>query len=231
MCRLLAAASALAVAFALVGCDGGAPEGDESPTRSPSATAGPLDRLPAPIRAFLHNDPEHPFGEPGDDAPPENDFFAALVGVWSCKLRFEEASGVFRYGFPSTWSFKYSAGGFAIEHLYYQRENDLVPPFASLGRDFHSQASTLYDPAEQAWRFVGVSNLAGTDIAPATQAMTGQVEADVLTLEPDVQQGELYTRDTFHDIEADDFVWTQYESRDQGTTWAEAVSIVCQRKI
>jgi hypothetical protein len=189
-----------------------------------------LDVLPVPVRAFLDNDPDHPFGEPGDDAPPENDFFAALVGVWGCKLRFDEG-GVFRYGFPSTWAFKYSAGGFAIEHLYYQREDDLVPPFASLQRDFHSLAITLYDPAAQAWKFVGASNLAGTDIAPASQAMTGQVEGNVLTLEPDVQQDELYERDTFHDIEADDFVWTQYESRDQGATWIEGVSIVCQRKI
>jgi hypothetical protein len=57
------------------------------------------------------------------------------------------------------------------------------------------------------------------------------VEDDVLILEPDAQQDELYSRDTFHDIEADGFVWTQYESRDQGTTWTEAVSIVCNRKI
>jgi hypothetical protein len=53
----------------------------------------------------------------------------------------------------------------------------------------------------------------------------------VLILEPDAQQDELYSRDTFHDIEDDKFVWTQYESRDQGATWAEAVSIVCNRRI
>ncbi|HEU4404068.1 MAG TPA: hypothetical protein VFS43_02060 [Polyangiaceae bacterium] len=226
MRRLLAAASALVVALALFGCESGSSEGDESAASSPSATTDPFDRLPAPIRAFLDNDPEHPFGEPGENAPPENDFFAALVGVWSCRLRFGA-----RYAFPSTWAFKHSAGGFAIEHLYYQREGDLVPPFASLARDFQSLAITLYDPAEEAWKFVGVSNLAGTDIAPASQAMTGLVKDDVLTLEPDTQPDELHTRDTFHDIEADGFVWTQYESRDQGATWTESASIVCQRKI
>jgi hypothetical protein len=226
MRRLVAAASALVVAFALIGCEGGQSEGDEAAASSPSETTDPFDQLPAPVRAFLDNDSEHPFGEPGENAPAENDFFAALVGVWSCRLRFGA-----RYAFPSTWAFKYSAGGFAIEHLYYQREADLVPPFASIERDFHSLAITLYDPAEQAWKLVSVSNLAGADIAPASQAMTGHVEDDVLILEPDAQQDELYSRDTFHDIEDDKFVWTQYESRDQGATWAEAVSIVCNRRI
>ena len=232
MRRLLAALVVVTVASALAGCDGGSSGGEESAADSPPVTPDRFDLLPPPVRAFLDNDPDHPFGEPGEGAPQENEFFAALVGVWSCKLRFDEPSGGVRYGYPSTWAFKYSAGGFAIEHLYYQRETSLVPPFASLKRDFHSLAITLYDPSEQAWKFVGVSNLAGTDIAPASQTMTGQVANNVLTLEPDTQHDdELYTRDTFHDIQADDFVWTQYESRDRGATWTEAVSIVCQRRI
>lgn len=231
MRRFLVSAFALVAALAIIGCQGDASGIDESATGSPSATVGPLDRLPPPVRAFLDNDTEHPFGEPGEGAPPKNEFFAALIGVWSCQFRFGDPAGGVRYGYPSTWTFKYSAGGFAIEHLYYQRETSLVPPFAALERDFHSLAITLYDPAEQAWKFVGASNLGGTGIASATQVMTGQVADDVLTLEPDLQQNEVYTRDTFHSIEADGFVWTQYESPDQGTTWTEAVSIVCRRQI
>lgn len=169
------------LALMVAECDGSRPKA-EAP--APSATAASSDALagvPPAVRDFLNGNAEHPFGQPGAGAPPENGFFAALVGVWACRLEFDD-NGVVRSGFPATWAFKHSAGGYAIEHLYYQRKANLAPTLAAIGRDFHAVALVLYDPKIGAWRFVSASNLAGSPVAASTQVMTGRLQSPPRTV-------------------------------------------------
>jgi hypothetical protein len=201
---------------------------DDEPTSG--ADEAWREDLPQGIRDFLVADPDHPFGEPADDAPTETDFFARLTGVWDCRLRVTMGTQS-ATGWPSTWAFKYSPGGYAIEHLYLQEIDDLVPPWKALQRDSQTVALIAYDPATETYGFVSASNFAGVPGAgPVTSITTGKLAGDEVTFQPAEQPDPaLSTRDTFFDIESDGFLWRQEESRDQGTTWTEAVRVICSR--
>lgn len=221
------ACAALALVLLLIGCDAqGSPERESAAatTTSPESTA--IANLPAPVREFLVNDPERPFGQPGSDMPDETEFFAALAGVWTCAVHVSEG-GRRISGWPAIWAFKYSAGGHAIEHLYYQKEADLPPPLVALRRDSHSVALVQYDPSIQVWRFFSVNNSAGSGTGPSTRVMTGRLDEEVLVFEPDHQDPVLLRRERFHDIKSNSFVWSEVESRDQGQTWTGSVSVKC----
>ena len=230
MPRITAMLLAALTALTLAECTADKPSKDDPTPATTSARQDPFAGVDPEIRDFLPANEKYPFGQAGEGAPPENTFFAALVGVWSCRIRFNEGGGRVRYGYPATWAFKYAAGGHAIEHLYFQRKASLPPPLAPIGRDFYTVAFVLYDPAIEAWRFVGVSNIAGATPDSSSQVMTGHLTDDALTFQPDAPRPGPRTKDTFHSVEADEFVWTQYESADRGRTWAEAVSIVCNRR-
>ena len=223
------ASAALTLVLLITGCDA-----QESPERGSAAAtttrpvSDPIANLPEPVREFLVGDPDHPFGEPGPDIPDETAFFAALAGAWSCAVHVTDG-GRRISGWPATWAFKYSAGGHAIEHFYYQKESDLPPPLVALRRDSHTVALVQYDPSIQVWRFLSVSNVAGAGIGQSTRVMTGRLKGAVLTFEPDHQDPALLRRETFHDIESTRFVWSELESRDQGQTWTGSVSVMCDR--
>jgi hypothetical protein len=223
------ACAVLALVLLLIGCDAeGSPERESASATTTPPVRDAIANLPEPAREFLVGDPEHPFGEPGPDMPQETAFFAALAGVWNCAVHVTEG-GRRISGWPAVWAFKYSAGGHAIEHLYYQKQADLPPPLVPLRRDSHSVALVQYDPSTQVWRFFSVNNSAGSGIGPSTQVMTGRLDGEVLVFEPDHQDPALLRRERFHDIKSNSFVWSDLESRDQGRTWTGSVSVKCNR--
>lgn len=219
--------AALALVLLLVGCDAqGSPDRESAAATTTPPVNDAIANLPEPVRGFLVGDPEHPFGEPGQDMPVETGFFAALAGVWNCAVHVSEG-GRRISGWPAIWAFKYSAGGHAIEHLYFQKEADLPPPLVALRRDSHSVALVQYDPSIQLWRFFSVNNSAGSGVGPSTRVMTGRLDGEVLVFEPDTQDPALLRRERFHDIKSNSFVWSEVESRDQGQTWSGSVSVRC----
>ena len=229
-----AVASAICAALALVGC-----QSDRTPAsaeRAGQTTSPQLDveatwirNLPQGIKDFLVHDPAYPFGAPGPDAPAELRFFAKLVGVWGCRINVSD-DGRTIVGWPAVWAFKYSAGGFAVEHLYLQDAYHLVPPWQGLGRDSHSVALVVYDSDLPAYRFLGVNNFAGADLGPSSVTMTGKRRDGEITFHPDRQDRARYERDLFYDIAADSFWWRQEESKNRGRTWDVSVRIDCRRR-
>lgn len=186
-------------------------------TDSAPATSAESSELPPPVESFLAGG----VGQAAPQAPAENQFFAQLVGVWQCALRFDDG----RVAFPSTWAFKHSLGGFALEHLYFQAKEDLVPPLRVLERDLQSKAITLYDPAARAWRFLGASNVAGSGLGEATQAMTGTLRDGALIFQRNVA-----TREVFANVGHQSFTWREETSADGGATWEVTVLIACRRE-
>lgn len=174
-------------------------------TASAPATAADL---PAPVRRFISGG----FGQAAPKAPAENRFFTALVGLWRCRFKFDDG-----YGFPATWAFKHSVGGYAVEHLYFQAEKDLVPPFKDLKRDYESVALTFYEPSSKTWRFLSAANV------PSADARSGQVtDGRLIFVAPDGKE-----RDSFGAVTADSFDWKQEAAA--GSGWELNAHIVCDR--
>lgn len=195
----------------------------------PGAEPAWMRNLPQGIKDFLVADPAHPFGQPADDAPTESALFGRLAGVWGCRINVTDGTRTI-VGWPATWAFKYTAGGYAIEHLYLQDKFHLVPPWQKLARDSHSVALVVYDPGISGYRFLAVNNFAGADIGPSSLTMTGARSGDAISFRPDHQNPARYRRETFYDIEADNFWWRQEESRNRGRSWQTSVRIDCQRR-
>jgi len=193
---------------------------------APASSADTVD-LPEPVVAFLEEAPA-PFGRLHPEAPPETVQFGQLAGVWRV-VTHAYFNGEWYSGWPAFWVWKYTIDGFGIEDLWYQREEDLAPPIAELGRAFQILNLRVYDPTKQHWRVTWISNADGVAGRSSFGSFDGMAENDHIVMTPPKVEGESLRRVTFSDITDETFTWTSEVSEDGGGTWESTLRLEAKR--
>lgn len=190
-----------------------------------AADAAPPDTtaLPQAVLAFLYDEPR-PFGQVHADAPPETEQFGQLVGVWET-VTHAYANERWYSGWPAIWAFKYEIGGFGVQDLWYQSEENLSPPIAEMGRASQLLNTRVYDPTSEQWRVTFISNTAGLIGRPTHGSFDAVHEDGRIVMTPPPVEGEPQRRVVFYDITNDTFRWASEFSSDGGETWATAVRV------
>ena len=128
--------------------------------RGASSALKSLQRKPAPashvVRDFTGVS-AHPFGKVHPDAPPETKQFGQLAGVWHC-INHAYFNGRWVSGWPATWAWKYVLDGFAVQDVWFQREQDFPPVAPKQGRDLTGTNLRMYNPALKKWEMTWFAN-------------------------------------------------------------------------
>ena len=178
------------------------------------------------IEDFLSN-PKAPFGKLNPKAAQETEQWGQLAGVWECE-QFALVNGQWFSGWPATWVFKYVLDGFAVQDLWFQKEIDLPPPLANLGRDYAGTNLRIYDPLLKKWRVAWFQNnpaVSGT--ANAMQTFEAEFKDGEIVMVPTPQRTP-QTRIVFHNITESSFDW-RTETSEDGETWTTTFKIKGRR--
>jgi len=171
------------------------------------------------INDFISKNSDSPFGKLNRKAPKETEQFGQLAGVWQC-TNFAFVNGQWFSGWPAIWVWKYVLDGFAVQDLWFQKEENLPPPSVSLHRDYSGTNMRIYDTAKEKWEIMWFHN--GLN-SKGTPNGTSQFEAEFMDgqiiMTPKNPGSGPLRRIVFHNITADSFDWESETSEDEGETW------------
>lgn len=181
------------------------------------------------ISDFIADNSESPFGKLHPDAPPETEQFGQLVGVWEC-MSVVNVNGQWVAGWPSTWAWRYILGGFAVQDIWFQAEENLPPPRADLGYDLAGTNVRIYLPARNKWEIAWFANGKNANGQPNnTQYIEAEYRDGQIIMHPKNQSGDQIRRIIFHNIKEKSFDWKSEISEDGGKTWQARVKIEAKR--
>jgi len=181
------------------------------------------------ISDFIADNSEHPFGKLHPDAPPETRQFGQLAGVWEC-MSVVNVNGQWVAGWPSTWVWRYILGGFAVQDIWFQAEENLPPPRANLGYDLAGTNVRIFLPARNKWEIAWFANGKNASGQPNnTQYIEAEYQDEQIIMHPKNQSGDQIRRIVFHNITEDSFDWKSQISEDDGETWQTQVKIEAKR--
>jgi hypothetical protein len=168
----------------------------------------PLDELPA----------TGPHPELGDRL----DLFGQLVGVWDLDISFHPDDGVWRT--PGVWSFGWVLDGRVIQDvLTYAvpgRQDGAAVGVRGIGTTLRH-----YNPDTDVWRIIYLGAFGGVTVLLNALAVGADIH-----LESEPEPDGTLNRWTFTDITENSFLWSGYESRDDGLTWPLRQRMVATRR-
>jgi hypothetical protein len=177
------------------------------------------------IREFLA---DGGFGQRHPAAPEELEQFGRLAGIWEATQEMRRQDGSWAVVGPALWTWRYTLGGFAVQDLWYQAEEELPSYLGNLKRDYLLSALRTIDVRSQTWKIAWTAN--GMGQVPGDDFGTMEAKWDgtqmVLTAPPN-DFG--LQRVTFHDIRADSFSWLSEFSRDGGESWQAVMRVTAKR--
>jgi len=171
------------------------------------------------ISDFISENSDSPFGKLNPKAPKETEEFGQLAGVWQC-TNFAFVNGQWFSGWPATWVWKYVLDGFAVQDLWFQKEENLPPPRVSLHRDYSGTNMRIYDTAKEKWEIMWFHNGLNSKGTPnGTSQFEAEFMDDQIIMTPKNPGSGTLRRIVFHNITADSFDWKSETSEDEGETW------------
>ena len=181
------------------------------------------------ISDFISSNSEAPFGKLHPKAPKETEQFGQLAGVWQC-TNFAFVNGQWVSGWPATWVWKYVLDGFAVEDLWFQKEENLPPPSIALHRDFSGINVRIYDTAKEKWEIMWFHNGLNSKGTPnGTTQLEAEFKDDQIVMTPKSSSGGPVTRIVFHNITANAFDWKSETFNAEGKTWQATFRIEGKR--
>lgn len=184
--------------------------------------------LPEAVREFIYDNEELPFGAPAEDAHEQVKAMENMLGVWECTIHVNY-QGKELSGWPAIWSFKYVLGGFAIEDLWYQKQEDFSPALKNLNRDVQGINFRIYDRVEGHWELMWfVNSQTDSSKSPATTRFIAEYkDGEYIMTQPFKEEGP-WTRITFSNMNGETFDWLSETSED-GEAWKERLRITGKR--
>ena len=186
-------------------------------TRKPSVTS-------TAVRDFTGVS-EHPFGQRHPDAPPETEQFGQLAGVWHC-INYAWFNGRWVSGWPATWAWKYVLDGFAVQDLWFQREEDFPPTAPKLGRDLSGTNLRMYNPALGKWEMTWFANRANNSSYFTATYENGEIIMIPTFSSVNPQQK---ARIIFSNISKDHFDWRREIFDEEKDEWRATSKISATR--
>lgn len=172
----------------------------------------------------------HGFGSRSERAAEEVQQFGRLVGVWKVDQEIRLRDGSWRKETsPGVWVWKYAAGGFGVQDLWYQSGKRLPSYMKDMDHDYQLTALRVFDPHTSSWKVAWISNSGGGEGG----AVFGQFDARetegsiVMHGMGSQQAGE--QRIVFHDFTPRSFRWKSEYSQDRGKTWIEVMRLLAHR--
>lgn len=177
------------------------------------------------IREFLA---DGGFGERHPTAPQELEQFGRLAGIWEAIQEMRRLDGSWVVAGPALWTWRYTLGGFAVQDLWYQAQDELPAYLGSLQHDYLLTALRTFDVRSQRWKIAwtanGMGQTPGDDFGTMEAVWNGT--EFVLTSPPD-DYG--IQRVRFTDIRPDSFSWVSEFSQDAGETWQAVMRVKATR--
>ena len=138
--------------------------------------------------------------------------FGRFVGSWDIEATYWDHDGNVTAEVGGEWHFGWVLQGRAIQDVLISpplEEQRLAgAPLREFGSSFR-----LYDPKTDTWRVTWFAPVSGTIVD-----LTARPDGEGIVLEGTEPNGML-DRWVFSQITPDTFMWTGYESDDQGNTW------------
>jgi len=149
--------------------------------------------------------------------------FGRFIGSWDIDATYWDHDGNVIGERRGEWHFGWVLQGRAIQDVL------IGPPIAELlrtgevAREYGS-SFRLYDPKTNTWRVTWFAPVSGTIVD-----LTARGDGDCIVLEG-VEPSGMLDRWIFSDITPDAFVWTGYESKDEGRTWPLVEQMLPRRR-
>ncbi len=177
------------------------------------------------IREFLA---DGGFGERHPAAPIELEQFGRLAGIWKGTQEMRRQDGTWAVVGPAIWTWCYTLGGFAVQDLWYQAEDELPAYLGDLGHDYLPSALRTFDVRTQKWRIAWTANGMGRTPGDDFGTMEATWDGDEMVLTgPPNDYG--LQRVRFADILPDSFTWISEFSGDDGETWMAVMRVTATR--
>ncbi len=149
--------------------------------------------------------------------------FGRFVGSWDIEATYWDHDGNVIGERRGEWYFGWVLQGRAIQDVLISPPLEEQRRTGAAAREYGS-SFRLYDPKTDTWRVTWFAPVSGTIVD-----LTARRAGDEILLEG-VEPDGLLDRWVFSDITPDVFVWTGYESKDEGRTWPLVERMIVRRR-
>lgn len=180
-----------------------------------------------PIRTFIGDGP----GFRHENAPSELEQFGQLAGIWDVEVEMRAQDGSWVPSAPGLWAWRYAIGGFAVQDLWYQGEENLPAYMAQLGRDYLLTANRIFDVTTGQWQIAWMANGAGEAMGADFGSFTAVYDdGEIVMSSPRDDRAVGLQRVRFFNITPRSFEWQSEYSRDDGKTWVAVMRVHATRR-
>ena len=163
------------------------------------------------------------FGKLNPKAPSVLSRFAFLVGAWEFEAKLKLSDGS-PQKFHGTWDGHFILDGYAIADEFVMRSSS--GEVIVLGMNYRT-----YEVAKQAWNVRWLNALTGawTDLASAEFGGVKISDHSISYHFREPVASQTFTRATYTNISSEAFTWIG-EKSDDGTAWADFMTVECRRR-